>query len=189
MVEEINAKEFVNFLIEQETSGLLGFAKDNSFWGPIGDGYWDGRVVHAAIINKNNPVLGNYLKNIKERILKTIKDFYNIENEIYLDILAITRWFPGMEQTPHSDNMENTEDAYIHQHRQYGIVIYLNNDFEGGQTFYPQHNFYINPQPGKLAVHPASTDHMHGVTKIEGNTRYTLTGFITFDKTKQMDQY
>lgn len=189
MVEEIKAKEFPNFLTKEETLNILNFAKDTDLWGDVGNGFWDGRVINAVTINKNIPDLGFFLNNVKERILKTAKESYGIETEIYSDILALTRWFPGMEQTPHSDNMENTPDHHNHQHREYGIVIYLNNDFEGGITFYPQHNFSVTPEPGKLAIHPATTDHMHGVTKIEGAIRYTLTSFLTFDKSRKMQDF
>lgn len=189
MVEEVNAKEFKNFLTNEETSAILNFAKNTNFWGRSGDGFWDGRVIKASDVNASDSVVGDYLKNIKQRILATIKESYNINTEIYLDLLAIARWFPGMQQQPHSDNMQNTDHSHIHEHREYGLVIYLNDDFEGGSTFYPQHNLYINPEPGKMAVHPASTDHMHGVTKIEGAVRYTLTSFVTFNKTKAMQDF
>jgi hypothetical protein len=188
-VEEIKAKEFKDFLTKEEVSAILEFAKNTDLWEPIENSIWDGRVVKAMTINKNAPALGFFLNNLKEKILKTAKDAYNIELEIYSDLIALTRWFPGMDQHPHSDNMENTPDHPDHEHREYGIVIYLNNDFEGGATFYPQHNFSITPEPGKLAIHPASTDHMHGVTKVEGAIRYTLTSFLTFDKDKQMEEF
>jgi len=188
MVEDIKAKEFSNFLSKQEVLDILNFAKNTNLWGDAGDGFWDGRVINASAVSKKNSDLGNSLGKIKQRILDTVKNEYGIQQEIYLDLLQITRWFPGMEQPPHSDNMENTMHSQFHKHREYGTVIYLNNDFTGGATFYPQHNFYINPEPGKLAIHPASTDHMHGVTKIEGSIRYTLTSFLTFDKTKKMQE-
>ena len=182
----INAKEFSNFLSKEEVSDILSFAKNTDLWGSPGEGFWDGRVINAYNINQKSTALGIVLKNTKEKILKIAKEAYSINEDIYADLLQLTRWFPGMEQPPHSDNMENTSHSEFHKHREYGIVIYLNDDFKGGNTFYPQHNFYINPEPGKLAIHPASTDHMHGVTKIEGNIRYTLTSFLTFDKARAM---
>jgi hypothetical protein len=35
----------------------------------------------------------------------------------------------------------------------------------------------ITPEMGKLAVHPGDVDHLHGVTKIEENVRYTIAFF------------
>lgn len=186
MVNPNNAKEFIGFLTQEENESILNFAKNNSLWKPRGDGFWDGRTLNTFEIFFEDEQVGRMLYDIKDRILKTIKKSYKITDEIYCDLLQVTRWFSGMEQPPHSDNMQGTEHASVHQHRSYGVVIYLNNDFEGGETFYPQHNFQIMPEPKKMAVHPASTDHMHGVTKIAGNTRYTITTFITFDKNKSM---
>lgn len=189
MVNEINAKEFKNFLSKQEVDTILNFARNNSLWATGGHEFWDGRIINASTIYHNNPELGKMLFLIKDRILETVREAYGLKQEIYSDILQVTRWFVGMEQPPHSDNMENTSHSEFHKHREFGIVIYLNDDFEGGRTFYPQHNFEIVPSPGKMAVHPATTDHMHGVTKIEKEIRYTLTSFLTFDKTKELPNF
>jgi hypothetical protein len=183
------AKEFFNFLTKKETEDILSFARNTDLWSRIPESFWDGRVVGAHSIYLKNPELGKTLDIIKHRIVDTVQDSYQLDQKLYPDLLNITRWFPGMEQSPHSDNMENTNDHQIHRHREYGIVIYLNDDFSGGKTFYPQYNFEIAPEPGKMAVHPASTDHMHGVTKIENAVRYTLTSFLTFDKTKELSNF
>lgn len=185
MVKDFNAKEFPNFLSQEEILKILDFAKMTKRWNIGGHPFWTGRVINASDIFYENHDIAKLLFNIKERIVEKIKIAYGI-NEIYPDLLQITRWFDGMEQPPHSDDMMNTDYHENHQHRSYGVVIYLNNDFDGGKTFYPQHNIEIYPEPGKMAVHPATIDHMHGVTKIEGGTRYTLTTFLTFDKTKSM---
>ena len=183
------AKEFVNFLTKKETEDILSFAKTTDLWSRREDSFWDNRVVGAPSIYLENPELGKTLDDIKNRIVDTVQDSYGIDQKLYPDLLKITRWFVGMEQAPHSDNMENTSHHEIHKHREYGIVIYLNDDFSGGKTFYPQYDFEIVPEPGKMAVHPATTDHMHGVTKIENDVRYTLTSFLTFDKTKELPNF
>jgi hypothetical protein len=183
------AKEFSNFLTKKETEDILSFAKITDLWSRIPEPFWDNRVVATHSIYLKNPELGKTLDIIKHRIIDTVQNSYDLNQKLYADLLTITRWFPGMEQAPHSDNMENTNDHETHKHREYGVVIYLNNDFSGGKTFYPQYNFEIVPEPGKMAIHPASTDHMHGVTKIENGVRYTLTSFLTFDKTKELPNF
>jgi hypothetical protein len=189
MVNPIKAKEFSSFLSDKETSIILEFAKSTDLWGQLSNDFWSGRVIQASSINQTNKELGKTLQQIKDRALKYIKEHYKIDDQIYSDIFVLTRWLPGMSQSPHSDDMENTPDALNFIHRKYGLIVYLNNDFDGGQTFYPQHNVYINPEPGKMVVHPADTDHMHGVTPIGEGVRFTLASFITFDPTKKMQEY
>lgn len=188
MVDMI-AKEFPNFLTKKETEDLLDFAKNTDIWSIGGNEFWDGRVINASSVYRVTPELGKTLNDIKNRIVDTIQNSYDLDKKLYPDLLQITRWFVGMEQPPHSDNMQNTDHERFHQHREYGVVIYLNNNFDGGKTFYPQYDFEIAPEPGKMAVHPATTDHMHGVTRIEKEVRYTLTSFLTFDKAKEMPSF
>lgn len=173
----IKAKEFKNFLSPKETADILRFAKNTDSWTDGGDEFWGGRVLDDFIIK--DEAIKNTLYNIKNRTAETIKKAYGLTAEIYPDLFQITRWFPGMEQPPHSDDMENTEYSEQNRHREYGAIIYLNDDFMGGKTFYPQHNFEIIPEPGKMAVHPGTTDYMHGVTKIENKIRYTIASFWT----------
>ena len=180
----LNAKEFKNFLSYEEVVSILKFAKNTDLWENSSHGFWDKRLISALVIEDKD--IRNAMYSIKDRVIETVKLAYDIKTDIYPDLFQITRWFPGMEQPPHSDDMKNTEYSDQNKHREYGVVIYLNDNFSGGRTFYPQYDFEIIPEPGKMAVHPANTDHMHGVTKIEESVRYTLTTFLTFDKNKKV---
>jgi hypothetical protein len=67
-------------------------------------------------------------------------------------------------------------------YREFGSIVYLNDNYSGGHTYYPNYNFDIKPEAGKLAVHPGDPEHLHGVSKIEGTTRYTLAAFWSRNK-------
>jgi hypothetical protein len=176
----LNAKEFKDFLSFEETANILDFARNTNSWANAGHEFWDGRIINTFMIENKN--IQNTMYNIKSRAAEKIKKAYSLTTDIYPDLFQITRWFPGMEQPPHSDDMENTDHSEQNKHREYGAIIYLNDDFVGGRTFYPQHNFEIIPEPGKMAVHPGTTDHMHGVTRVEGGIRYTIASFWTKEK-------
>jgi hypothetical protein len=180
----LNAKEFKNFLSAEELANILKFTKNTNSWENSTHPFWDKRLINGLMVE--NKDIRNAMYSIKDRVIQTIKEAYGIKTNIYPDLFQITRWLPGMEQPPHSDDMKNTDHSDQNKHREYGVVIYLNDDFSGGRTFYPQYDFEIIPEPGKMAVHPATTDHMHGVTKIEDSIRYTLTTFLTFDESKKV---
>jgi hypothetical protein len=98
-----------------------------------------------------------------------------------------------MEQPPHADDMTNAKSENENSldwfaHREYGAIIYLNDNYNGGHTYYPNHNFDIKPEAGKLAVHPGNPEHLHGVTKVSDEIRYTLASFWTQDK-EYFDQW
>jgi hypothetical protein len=65
-------------------------------------------------------------------------------------------------------------------------ILYLNDDYEGGELFFPDFKFQIKPKPGMLVSFPGNTHYLHGVTKTSGNTRYSCslwTKFEDFDNT------
>lgn len=69
----------------------------------------------------------------------------------------------------HSDNEGGSEIEY-------GVVIYLNDNFVGGELHYPDRDLTIKPEKGMLVYH--SGDVLHEVLKVTSGDRYTLTSFI-----------
>lgn len=178
-----NVRSIDNFLSKEENDKLLQFAKNSNDWENIGNPFWDGRCLTAQrIYNEQDKEIGKLLYDIRCRIEQAIKKAYEID-EVYADLTQIIRWFDGMEQAIHADDMTQAGPGHDwFHHRHYGTIIYLNDDYEGGKTFYPQHNFEITPKAGMLAIHPGDTEHYHGVTKISGGNRYTVAAFWTRDK-------
>lgn len=60
------------------------------------------------------------------------------------------------------------------------IIVYLNNDYEGGILYFPDQNIEIKPEPGMMVVFPGNLHFLHGVTKILNNTRYTVSLWTRF---------
>jgi hypothetical protein len=53
----------------------------------------------------------------------------------------------------------------------YGMVIYLNDDFEGGELYYPEYDILYKPQAGALVIHDAEA--IHGVRATLSGERIT----------------
>lgn len=58
--------------------------------------------------------------------------------------------------------------------RDISILIYLNDEYEGGQLVFPNQHITLNPKPGMLVAFPSSHHFMHGVTPITKGTRYAI---------------
>jgi hypothetical protein len=61
---------------------------------------------------------------------------------------------------------------------EYGVIIYLNDDFEGGELFYPNLNYLYQPKAGDIIIHPATEEYTHEVYPVISGDRYTLTTFV-----------
>lgn len=175
------AKTFKNFILKKDCEYLIEKIKDSSLWESGGSGFWDNRVINYNRLLTYDKVAAEIMKDANLRCAVKIKEEYNIDKPVYSDTLQAIRWFPEMEQTPHADDMTNT-DLKGFEHRVFGSIIYLNDNYDGGHTYYPNYNFEITPEVGKLAIHPGDPEHLHGVTKIKNNIRYTIASFWTFEK-------
>jgi len=172
-----NAKTQNDFLSKKEVKQLLDVIQDTDAWEESSVEFWNNRVISINNIkNKFGPELDSFMADILNRIKNYIVKEYNLDVDITTGATSICRWFPGMEQPPHADDMTNT-DVKGYEDNAFGSIIYLNEDYSGGKTYYPDYGIEITPEAGKLAVHPGDVNHIHGVTKIEDNIRYTIACF------------
>lgn len=181
------AKVIPEFLSVEDCRYIVDLVKDVEPWQGAGNEFWDNRAlniphIRTTIDSKIADIVADAIVRLKQSIINE----YDLEQEVYPDIAQVIRWFPGMEQPPHADDMTNTEHKGL-EHRVFGSIIYLNDDYSGGHTYYPQHNFEVVPQVGALAIHPGDPEHLHGVTKIIDSTRYTIASFWTYDKDKDVE--
>ena len=61
------------------------------------------------------------------------------------------------------------------------FVFYLNDEFEGGDFIFPEHNIRVRPKPGMLVTFPSSHDYLHGVEPVTRGKRYSI---VTWAKVK-----
>lgn len=181
-----NAKTINDFLSKEDCEYLINVAIDSNLWEGAGSDFWDNRVINYNRIITFDKKAASIMLDANLRCKQSIKEKYNLINEVYSDTLQIVRWFPEMEQGPHADDMSNT-DIKGFDHRAFGSIIYLNNDYLGGSTYYPNFNIEIIPEIGKLAIHPGDEEHLHGVKKIKNKTRYTIASFWTTRREKSND--
>lgn len=187
MVDMFKAKTIEEFLSHQECDYLISLVKDRDLWQEVPNSSWDKRSVNIQAIYSELPREAfDLMKNTTLRVKNFIEKNMSEGEEVYPDIVSINRWFPGMSQDPHADDMTNT-DIKGYEHRAFGSIIYLNTEYEGGHTYYPTHGVEITPKVGMVAIHPGDVNHLHGVTEVQGGMRYTIASFWIHDKDRGID--
>ena len=58
-------------------------------------------------------------------------------------------------------------------------LIYLNDDYEGGELGFATHNLIIKPKKGDLIIFPGNMHYAHEVFEVLSGTRYTLPIWFT----------
>lgn len=172
-----------NFLNKDDCEYLINTVKNVDCWEKNHGDFWENRILSDTTIYKDiDKIAGRLLYDVRIKISDVIKKEYKLSKQVYPDLCQVVRWFPGQQQPPHADDMKDTEGHEWYHHRDYGSIIYLNDNYDGGNTYYPKQKLSITPEIGTLLVHPGDQEHFHGVTKIKNSTRYTISSFWTLDK-------
>jgi hypothetical protein len=89
------------------------------------------------------------------------------------NITCINRYSKDESMGRHRDN--HTKDGDIYS--AYGVVLYYNDNYIGGEIEYPDLDIKIKPKAKSLIVH--SGDILHGTCPvIDDNVRYFSTAFV-----------
>ena len=184
----MNIKVYNNFLSEQEISDLLEYSKRSEMeWGKADVQFWDGRFIHNKDIKEYE--ISSLLIEKREQIKGIIKEDFNVDENLYSDMLQIVRWTSGYELHPHADSENPDNSPHPFSYREYAAVIYLNDNFCGGEIYFPdKDNFEPKIKPGMLVLFPGTLEYLHGVKEVTEGIRYTIASFFTRDRSKSDGQ-
>lgn len=88
-------------------------------------------------------------------------------------------YYPPLSHSPthYDDELVAKDGGSIGVARPITLVIYLDDDFEAGETVFPDQGVIIKPVKGAIAVFPASYMYPHNTTPMIGEKRYILLPF------------
>ena len=132
----------------------------------------------ADIIDKE---IYNFVYNITNRILEINPDITNIGSDSGYQLRKIhgsTRKhcdsvFPGTVP-------EDSKYIDVHAVRKLSLIIALNEDYEGGEFYFPNQDVTVKLKKRQCVLFPPYWTHPHEVSKPENNTyRYTINTWLT----------
>jgi hypothetical protein len=108
--------------------------------------------------------------NFCQKLIKKIKPFFG--NGYYLPVFSeIHRQKIGEGMDEHCD-MGSRSDLLR------SMLFYINDDYEGGELYFPAIGFQYKPKPGDFITFPSYEKYTHGVRPVlSGSYRYVLSGF------------
>lgn len=81
------------------------------------------------------------------------------------DFITVSKMLPGSNMGQHKDDLEENSDNFI-------AMFYINDNFSGGELFFPEINFLYKPVAGDIISYPAKM--LHEVKETSGNERYSI---------------
>lgn len=191
-----NIVKLENFMTEEELFELNNFIRKNKVWditethynenGTViyDANYWEDRVVTYPNIEKTNAKIIPIINNMVARLKVEVDAFFKVD--AFPTSPAMVRWLPGQLQMPHADKELHTgpDAGKPNDFPWYDLagLFYLNDDYEGGELYFPNQNIQFKPKAGAAYFFPGDMNYIHGVTKIESGIRYTVPFFWTIIK-------
>lgn len=83
--------------------------------------------------------------------------------------IGVNKYNENAHMGPHVDL--NDKNKYL----QYTVVVYLNDDYEGGELFFPNHNVKVKPKAGSIAMYPSGDPYVHQSLNITKGRKMLIT--------------
>jgi len=169
-----------NFLEKKDLEELQYFSKNIKIFNKLEkENIWNDRLLlEEPFIKENRKLFIKlkyvYLNKIKNEIEK--KFGFLLENSA----ISIATWRVGDNQHPHIDKEdESGVPSLTTPLYDFSSLIYINDDYIGGEIYFPNHGVEIKPDAGSLIFFPGDKNFPHGVKKILEGQRFTVPVFWT----------
>jgi hypothetical protein len=196
-----NVVELEDMVTLEEQEYLLNFARNNNIWDVTESQWnengniiydhrvWEDRVATKDSLMKADPEVVRILNLVVKRMTPYIREKFDVE--VSPTEAAVVRWPVGAMQFPHADKeLHEGPDAGTENEFPWydiGTVFYLNEDYEGGELFFPLQNIKFKPKARAAYFFPGDKNYIHGVTKVTSGTRYTAPFFWTITRLGKLD--
>jgi len=86
-----------------------------------------------------------------------------------------------------SDSYDPDRGQWRHDlDRDISVLLYLNDEFEGGDLQFEYFNYRIQPKPGMLVWFPSDSRYYHGANPVRSGTRYAVVSWAALSDTEKL---
>jgi predicted 2-oxoglutarate/Fe(II)-dependent dioxygenase YbiX len=145
------------------------------------DSFWDNRLVWFNQIDASAVAAKAVMQQARFVIAYRIAEHFQTERRLYSDSQQLVLWNEGHSMPVHVDNAHPDGSQHNTPHRDFAAVLYLNEEFEGGEVYFPLQKVRIRPSTGLLIGFPGTAAAPHGVTAVRRGERFTMPCWYSFD--------
>lgn len=152
-----NIHIITDFISEEDASSLIKLSAKLS--PDDTPGQWNEMIFAqpevSAIINKYT-----------DKVVETINNKFKVASKLCGGAYLV-RWGSGKKMDLHVDDLGSGENHL-------SAVLYINEDYSGGNIVFPTHNLHIKPKRFELIIFPGNLNYAHEVTEVISGTRFTV---------------
>jgi predicted 2-oxoglutarate/Fe(II)-dependent dioxygenase YbiX len=123
-------------------------------------------------------------ENSADRLLELVRTLFRDEAEPFygrslrsLETPHVLRYSVGSYYRPHADSDKLNVDTQRWEKkidRDLSLLLYLDDDYSGGEITFPNFDFKIRPNAGTLLMFPSDCRYLHGVLPVTDGIRHTI---------------
>jgi len=127
------------------------------------------------------PQIEDLFRNTVKNVINPFYEFEVRDSEVP----QLLSYGIGGHYLPHIDgyaewtNPDGTKQWRKSVDRDLSVVVYLNDDFEGGDFVFPHLHIRIRPKPGMMIAFPSTQEYLHGVEPVTKGHRYSIVTWMT----------
>jgi len=166
-----------NFVTPEQSKNMIEYFEsmasiwgDVAFYGSKGMGFAD---TDPRLTQFN--LEPEYFKNIRDRFKQAVELMF--EKDLKPNTSHAQKWDVGGFAAPHSDNSDHDGNPNAFEINKYVGILYLNDNYEGGELYFPDHSIEFKPPVYSYIMFPGGHENIHGVKEILKGTRYTMVSF------------
>lgn len=199
-----NIRVFKNFIEEEDRKKILAYCESH-------DGPDTGELFYSIPHPENSELLDLHIK-YTIKMFDNLSSYYdpickirypelldsngNFNHEHRRTLSSILAHPMGSFMHPHVDIVGYLQDKdnAIQDHLSkwsghLSSVIYLNDNYEGGELYFKDHGVSIKPEAGDYITFPGNRHYQHGVKEVSGAVRYTLSTWVRFEDAYGKEMY
>lgn len=169
--------EIPNFVTPGVAKNMIAFFESRAqMWGDVA--FYNSSGMGLAEGDPQLPDYGlptDFFPELKKSFSKAVQTVF--DREVKPNTSHAQKWVVGGFASPHSDNSDMDGNPNAFEINKYVGILYLNNDYEGGQLYFPEHDIEFKPNSYSYYVFCGGVENIHGVREITDGTRYTMVSF------------
>jgi predicted 2-oxoglutarate/Fe(II)-dependent dioxygenase YbiX len=127
------------------------------------------------------------MKSLRAKFQEVAESIFN--RELKNLSLSAHKWLVGAFADYHSDNTELDGTPNAWRENKLVTILYLNDDYEGGELVFKDHPIKISPKAGTLVVFDVGFDNIHAVTEVTSGTRWTMLSSFDYADSEYPESY
>jgi hypothetical protein len=121
-------------------------------------------IINKDLILKTRRILADYLKFQKDFCKEYDKKYSRITETVYLRL-------------SNESDRKNYEESFINPNSVLSVILFLNDDYKGGELYFPDHDLTIKPKQNQLLIFPTKSRN-YQISEITEGSQYVFAKFL-----------